>query len=129
MTTRLPPHHNINFECLDATASWPSGEFDLISFIDVIHHIPPNEQRRVFAQASARVARGKWLLYKDMSERPLWRATANRLHDLVVARQWIHYAALDNVLKWGSENGLIVKNKYNINMIWYHHELVSFQRS
>lgn len=128
MVRRLPRDHGVSFLCLDATAPWPNGKFDLVSLIDVMHHVSPRSQRAVFAQASARVAPGKWLLYKDMAKRPLWRSSANRLHDLIVAGQWIHYTALDKVIAWGADEGLSVKTRRDINMLWYRHELVLFQR-
>ena len=128
MTARLPDDHGVSFRCLDATEPWPEGDFDLVSLVDVLHHVPPSEQRALFAQASARVVVGKFFLYKDMAERPRWRAAANRLHDLVVARQWIHYASLDNVMEWGYGHGLVVKARQVIDMLWYRHELVLFQR-
>lgn len=128
MTARLPVGHGLAFRCLDATTPWPEGDFDLISLVDVMHHVPPDAQRGVFAQAAAKVAPGGSLLYKDMAERPIWRATANRLHDLVVAREWIHYAALDKVLAWGADEGLRVKARLDVDMLWYRHELVLFER-
>lgn len=128
MTRQLPENHNVSFQHLDATEPWPDGEFDLISVIDVMHHVPPAAQRAVFAQAAARVAPGKWLLYKDMARRPVWRATANRLHDLVVAQEWINYVDLDEILAWGDQEGLTVQARQDIDMLWYRHELVLFQR-
>lgn len=128
MTRQLPENHDISFQHLDATKPWPEGEFDLISMIDVMHHVPPVAQRGVFAQAAARVAPGKWFLYKDMARRPAWRATANRLHDLVVAQEWIHYVDIDEILTWGTQEGLTVQARQNIDMLWYRHELTLFQR-
>ena len=128
MAARLPPDHGLSFRCLDATEPWPDGAFDLISLVDVMHHVPPAAQRGVFATAAARTGPGQWFLYKDMARRPHWRATANRLHDLAVARQWIHYAALRDILAWGAEEGLTVAAQQQIDMLWYRHEMVLFHR-
>ncbi|WP_138935630.1 class I SAM-dependent methyltransferase [Roseovarius arcticus] len=128
MTGELPQANDVSFECLDATRPWPEGAFDLISLIDVMHHVPPAAQRGVFAKAAARTAPGKWFLYKDMARRPFWRATANRLHDLVVAREWINYVDLQDILSWGTEEGLTVHARQEIDMLWYRHELILFRR-
>lgn len=128
MTRQLPQNHNVRFQHLDATEPWPDGDFDLISVIDVMHHVPPAAQRAVFAQAAARVTPGKWFLYKDMARRPIWRATANRMHDLVVAQEWINYVDMDKILAWGAQEGLTVHARQDIDMLWYRHELVLFQR-
>ena len=115
----------MEFERVDATAAWPCGEeqFDVVSIIDVMHHVPVAAQRSVIETASRRVKPGGMLLYKDMCRRPLWRAWANRLHDLVVARQWINYAAVQDVERWASEAGMRVVERERINRLWYGHEL------
>ena len=56
-----------------------------------------------------------------------WRALANRLHDLVIARQWIHYLPLDKAIEWAAAKGCVVIEKRTVNMLWYGHEIVVFQ--
>ncbi len=126
MHRELPQAGDVSFKCLDATQPWPDGAFDLISLIDVMHHVPPTAQRGVFAKAAARTAPGKWFLYKDMARRPLWRATANRLHDLVVAPQWINYPGVQEILLWGAEERLTAQARQD--MLWYCHKPILFQR-
>jgi SAM-dependent methyltransferase len=65
----------------------PRGPFDVGSLIDVMHHVPPVEQQGLFAGAAKRVRPGG-VFYKDMRVKPRWKAWANRLHDLALARQW-----------------------------------------
>ncbi len=117
MARELPEAHALSCQCLDATQPWPKGEVDLISLIDVMHNVPPAAQRGVFAEAAARAAPGKWFPYKDMARRPLWRAIANRLHDLVVAREWIHYVDFQDILRWGAKEGLTVQARQDIDML------------
>src|SRR5579864_2231784 len=73
---------SLEFMRLDAGDPWPNAKFDVVSMIDVMHHVTPVGQRRFFAQAARHVAPGGALLYKDMCRRPAWRAAPNRLHDL-----------------------------------------------
>ena len=47
--------------------------------------------------ACDRVRLGGLLIYKDTASAPAWAAWVNRLHDLVLARQWIHYAPIADV--------------------------------
>jgi len=128
MLHRLPPDPDVHIEYRDAAAAWPSGEFEIVSMIDVLHHVPPDEQRNVIFEAAQHVAPGGLFLYKDMVDRPLWRAWANRLHDLVLARQWIHYASLADVCRWVEEAGLKRSNENSLNMLWYGHEWVTYRR-
>jgi len=118
----------LEFHRLDAAARWPDGEFDVVSIVDVMHHVPPAAQRRVFLAAAARVRAGGTLLYKDMARAPAWRAWANRLHDLVMARAWIHYAPIEDVERWALEAGLALAHAGAYNRYWYAHELRVFRR-
>ncbi|GLZ78443.1 hypothetical protein Afil01_32500 [Actinorhabdospora filicis] len=119
----------LTFECQDATTPWPRGEYDVVSMLDLLHHVPPGEQRAVFAKAVAALRPGGTLLYKDMATRPRWRAAANQLHDLVLARQWIHHVALDEVRRWAVEEDLDIVHFERINRLWYGHELLVLRRS
>ncbi len=122
------PDSSLQFAQLDVNAAWPAGPFDVVSIIDVMHHVPPVHQRALIATAAVHVAPGGTLLYKDMCRRPRWRAVANRAHDLALARQWIHYAPIDRVESWARDEGLELTCAETINLLWYGHELRVFQR-
>ncbi|MGD9690699.1 MAG: class I SAM-dependent methyltransferase [Phycisphaerales bacterium] len=116
---------------LDAAAPWPEEPalFDVVSIIDVMHHVPPAHQRSVIRTAAGRLSPGGLLIYKDMCRRPRWRAAANRLHDLVLAKQWINYAPVGEVENWAREAGLKLAHAANFTRLWYGHELRVFERS
>ena len=116
------------FQRVDADAAWPAGAFDVVAMIDVIHHVPPAAQEDVIRRACRKVKPGGAFLYKDMVRRPRWRALANRLHDLVLARQWIHYAAVADVERWAADEGMKLERSALINRLWYGHELRVFRR-
>ena len=119
---------NINFECRNANQTWPEGTFDMVSMIDVMHHVPPEAQQDVFMQAVDHVAPGGLLLYKDMANKPAPFALANRLHDLIMAHQWIHYAPIAQVRSWGIEAGLQVEQESQCRMLWYAHEWIVLKK-
>ena len=128
MTSRLPSGHAIRFEARSASTPLPEQAWDVVSLLDVMHHIPPPQQRLVLEQALSRVAPGGVFLYKDMASRPRWRALANRLHDLLIARQWIHYLPLARAIEWGAAKGFAVAQRRSTNRLWYGHEMVVFKR-
>jgi len=130
MRDRLSPavRPRISFLHRDVHQPWPEGLFEVVCLVDVLHHIPPRSQRDVIAQAATKVAPGGMLLYKDIAPRPLWRASANRLHDLVVAREWVHFRTIDTVAGWLSRKGLTTERTQRINQLWYGHELGIFRR-
>jgi 2-polyprenyl-3-methyl-5-hydroxy-6-metoxy-1,4-benzoquinol methylase len=107
---------------------WPEGGFDVVSMIDVLHHIPPDAHQSVIEQAAAHVRPGGMFLYKDIARRPHWKAWANRLHDLVVARDWIHYAPTEQVVSWARAAGLDKVEHRVIDILWYRHDLLVFKR-
>lgn len=130
MRERLPAEmaKSISFERRNANQSWPGGTFDMVSMIDVMHHVPPAAQREVFLQAIDHVAPGGLLLYKDMANHPVPFALANRMHDLIMAHQWINYIPIALIKSWGAEAGLNVKQESQCRMIWYAHEWIVFQK-
>jgi SAM-dependent methyltransferase len=119
---------DLHFERRDASATWPEGWFDVVSVIDVMHHVPPAHHRAVFQSAHDAVKPGGLLIYKDIGPRPAWRAFANRLHDLIMAQQWIRYRAAPDVLGWAHELGLSPLLSERINRLWYGHDLLVFRR-
>lgn len=119
----------ISFERIDAGDDWPDGPFDVVSLIDVMHHVPTKARRSVVEQAARRLRPEGLFLYKDMCDTPRWRASANRLHDLVLARQWITYCPVEDVVRWATASGLMLEDAETINMLWYGHELRVFRKS
>lgn len=118
----------MSFARLATSEPWPSGEFDVVSLVDVMHHIPPAFQKGVFENAAGRVKPGGILLYKDMADRPAFHAGMNRLHDLVLARQWINYVPVARVDEWAQELSLVPGHKESISRLWYQHDLRIYRR-
>lgn len=116
------------FRTVRSSAGWPGGPFDVVSLIDVMHHVPPEERRAFLSAASRRVRPGGLLVYKDVCSAPAWRAWANRLHDLVLARQWVHEAPLADIEAWAAATGLVVRQRRRYARLIYGHELVVFRK-
>jgi len=116
------------FERRPVEAGFPEGAFDVVCLIDVLHHVPPPAQEAAFRAAASRVRPGGMLLYKDMCDAPAWRAGLNRLHDLVIARQWINYVPVEDADRWATDCGLATERAEWIPMLWYGHELRVYRR-
>lgn len=104
-----------------AADEWPEGEFDVVLCVDVLHHVPPAAQAEFIARVCRSVRPGGRVIFKDIAPRPRWKAFANRLHDLLMARQWVHYRAPDEVARWLAGNGLEVVESGRWDMLWYGH--------
>jgi len=127
---RLPAAQGarLHFHHCPVGTPWPAGPFDVVSMVDVLHHVPPAAQEQVVRDAVARVRPGGVFMYKDMCERPRWRAAFNRLHDLLVVQQWIHYRPVVQVEQWVRDAGFTLEFSRNENIWWYGHELRVFRR-
>lgn len=125
---QLPHPDRLKFVVDRGDMAWPHAEFDVVSMIDVLHHVLPMNQPEVLRKAASVVRPGGLLLFKDIGNKPHWRATANRLHDLVLARQWIHYLSLACVVAEVERVGLKLVEAARFDRLWYGHELALFRR-
>ncbi|MGA2883067.1 MAG: class I SAM-dependent methyltransferase [Bryobacteraceae bacterium] len=120
---QLAPKAKLSFQRLNVEEAWPKGEFDIVFVVDVLHHIPPKIHRPFLGQVMSKVKPGGTLVYKDMCLRPWWMAQANRLQDLVVAREWIQYAPIQSVESWAADGGMRVVVREDLSRLWCGHEL------
>jgi len=106
----------------------PVGPFDVVTLIDVMHHINPKMQRKFFEICAERVRPGGILIYKDMACAPLWKNLFNRFHDAVMSFQHIHYVPIDEITNWGQQIFLARENQEFYSRFAYGHELVVFRK-
>jgi 2-polyprenyl-3-methyl-5-hydroxy-6-metoxy-1,4-benzoquinol methylase len=116
------------FEQRAIEAGIPRGDWTVVSVIDVIHHVPPTAQAEFVQALCDAVPPGARLLVKDMVATPRWRALANRLHDLIMARQWVHHAQPATVERWAEAAGLRCVHRSRTNLFWYGHWTLVFER-
>ncbi|MCV0440845.1 MAG: class I SAM-dependent methyltransferase [Hydrogenophaga sp.] len=123
-----PPGRTINFESRSVNQGIPRLGFEVITVIDVLHHIPDAYKEPFVADLCDAVPRGGKLIIKDMVCKPRWRAAANQLHDLVMARQWVHHADPATVEQWMAQKGMVVRRRATFDTLWYGHWLLVMQK-
>jgi 2-polyprenyl-3-methyl-5-hydroxy-6-metoxy-1,4-benzoquinol methylase len=119
----------LRFECRDGREPWPERTFDVVTMVDVMHHVPVPSQREVFDKACAAVRPGGVLVYKDMGGRPPWRAWANQLHDLLSAREWVHLVPVATVEEWARGHAFELAAALAAPRVFYMNELRVFRRA
>jgi 2-polyprenyl-3-methyl-5-hydroxy-6-metoxy-1,4-benzoquinol methylase len=86
---------NINFQVLDVTKIVPSGNYDVIIFADLLHHLGKGEQEKLLDILLAMLKRGGTLIMKDVDTTPRWKYWWNYLHDSLMAGQPLNYKSSD----------------------------------
>ena len=106
----------------------PQGPFDVVLLIDVMHHVQKSQKRACFNAAAARVRPGGRLIYKDMCDRPLWRAWANKASDFLSTGDIVSYVPIEHVDAWGIDCGLKNVHRHDFSKFVYGHEMIVFER-
>jgi 2-polyprenyl-3-methyl-5-hydroxy-6-metoxy-1,4-benzoquinol methylase len=117
----------LRFEHVETDAPWPAGSFEVVTAIDVLHHVPPEAQRRFVAGLAEKAKRR--VVLKDVAPTPRWRAWANALHDFLMTRSRVYPRPMDEVTAWLQEAGLTVVRAERVHRACYSHYLVVADRN
>ncbi len=78
---------NVTFAVADiAAAVQAAAPPDVVTAIDLFHHLPPDRQVAMVAAIHAMLTPGGLFLLKDLDRTPAWKRWANWWHDALVAR-------------------------------------------
>jgi cyclopropane fatty-acyl-phospholipid synthase-like methyltransferase len=128
-THRAGLEDRLRFERRRIEDGLPTYDADVLTVVDVLHHVPPKSQRSFAQMLFARVPKGGRLVLKDMAPKPAWRAAANRAHDLLLAQQWVHHVDAASVIDWARETDLRLEERTASTRLWYGHWSLTFVRS
>lgn len=114
----------VSFEHRSIEQGIPSLGHEVVTVIDVLHHVP-DQHKAAFVRALCEVVpEGGLLIVKDMVAHPSWRAAANRMHDLVMARQWVEHVGPEQVEAWAASSNMQLRRRDSFNTLWYGHWLL-----
>jgi 2-polyprenyl-3-methyl-5-hydroxy-6-metoxy-1,4-benzoquinol methylase len=119
---------NMSFSTARNFSEWPTGLFDVVCMIDVAHHVPRELWNTLYLSVAARVRDGGLLLYKDMAADPWWCGLGNRLHDLILAQQWIDYCPLSFVRAVLASARMTPIHHDEWRKYWYMHQFTVFKK-
>ncbi len=110
---------SLNFQYNQPDQPWPSGDFDCLTLIDVLHHVPRNGQEEFLARIKQTGARR--VIFKDIDSSAVFGAAMNTLHDLAVSVQIPKYPDPQKVTDTLENMGYTIVASRKIRMLWYPH--------
>ncbi|MCE5327644.1 MAG: class I SAM-dependent methyltransferase [Planctomycetaceae bacterium] len=113
----------IEFLCVKAADPWPTEPCDVVTLIDVLHHVAPDQQRR-FIERLKGLSAAK-IIIKDLAPRPRWKAWMNALHDGLMTRSRVWPVEMQRVADWLGEDGFAVESASRADRLWYNHYLIT----
>jgi 2-polyprenyl-3-methyl-5-hydroxy-6-metoxy-1,4-benzoquinol methylase len=120
--------NNLSFRVVNSIDDFPKEQYLVVLLVDVIHHVPQNEQQDFILEAFARVRPGGVFIYKDMANTPISYALANKIHDFIISGDFIHYVPISKVENLLSSEGGRVMAKKSWKYFVYAHELLIIQK-
>jgi 2-polyprenyl-3-methyl-5-hydroxy-6-metoxy-1,4-benzoquinol methylase len=109
------------FRLDEATRAEVFGECDVVSLIDVLHHVPPSEQQEFIVRIASAMGPGALLLLKDIDRSHAAGAWANRIHDRIFSGEAGHEQTAATLEDWLTGAGLRIELRRDEWCLWYPH--------
>ncbi|MEE4012291.1 class I SAM-dependent methyltransferase [Roseibium sp. FZY0029] len=106
----------------------PADSFDVVTMVDVLHHVPEGDRVKAVEEAIKRVAAGGIFLFKDMVEAPFWRRLAHNVDDLIFSGEWVRQVKTAKVEAQVKAAGFELFESLEIPRIFYGNTLRVFRR-
>ncbi|GMQ99801.1 MAG: hypothetical protein BMS9Abin18_0627 [Zetaproteobacteria bacterium] len=119
----------IEVRLLSKQGPMPSFQgYDVVTLVDVLHHIPPGKQRGFLTEIVHNMDVGSTLLISDIDASRKVGAFLNQLHDLLLAGQWVHPWCPGDVLAVLGEIGCEECHCSLHWSLWYPHFIVKVRK-
>jgi 2-polyprenyl-3-methyl-5-hydroxy-6-metoxy-1,4-benzoquinol methylase len=102
-------------------------EADRVFLIDVLHHVPPQEQESFLTNLNAGMRPGSVLVLKDIDAASIL-VYFNKFHDMVVSKEIGHEISAKYLLAIAQRAGFRLLSETHRRMLWYPHFTMVLQR-
>jgi len=120
---------NVHYEVGNATEFRGGSLLDGAYMLDMVHHIPPETVRPLFAQLAKVLPAGRRLVVKDVDARPAWKRWFTHALDRVMdPRTPVRYWAAEELQALLEETGFAVHRHLMVDFLPYPHVLYICER-
>ena len=99
------------------------ADYDIVTLIDVLHHVPPDQQMEFIRRIGEKMKKGAQLILKDINAESRVLVLFNKLHDFVVSREIGHELTAAAIGSQLEAAGFDVIKKSRCRMLVYPHVL------
>jgi len=100
------------------------SEYDVITMIDVLHHIPQNRQLLFIDQLIMKMRKGTKLVVKDIDAKD-HLVYFNKLHDLIISKEHSHEIGWKDFEEYLAKKGIKIESSFKKNVFVYPHFFVT----
>lgn len=102
------------------------AKFDYIICFDVFHHIPKQEKLKFLHHLSSNMKKGTILIFKDLDNKPVYKAFANIITDWISTRSTVSYFSMNTIERYFDHHGFsIIRCARLDKWFWSHFILVA----
>jgi 2-polyprenyl-3-methyl-5-hydroxy-6-metoxy-1,4-benzoquinol methylase len=126
IATAANPWPEISFHVAADVPEPVLADSNVVSIIDVLHHLPSAQHRPFLRGLLTKIAPGTTVIIKDLQPTARWRALANRITDFLSTGSRVDYIALDDVKSILSEQGFTICDASRFNRyVWSSYLIVA----
>lgn len=117
---------NIHFIHNDANLGAIIGNSNIVTCIDLLHHIPTQERNSFLDTLFENMRTGQDIIVKDLDPLPVWKAFANKVTDYLSTRSRVSYIGLNELRISMVKKGFKVRIAQRLDKhIWNHYIIVA----
>ncbi|MFA6519170.1 MAG: class I SAM-dependent methyltransferase [Candidatus Shapirobacteria bacterium] len=120
--------YNLHFD-IDNLANHQHGHYDVITMIDLLHHLSKKQKNRLLKQCNSLLKHRGLLILKDINTTPLLKYLWNYAHDyLFTFGGKLEFKGVEETIKLLEKYNFKLVNHHSLESYFYPHILYVFQK-